>query len=51
MQLWTSLLGVVMVSLNKESIAQRIPVPIDLDQLVPLHLDGIVRALSSGGAS
>ena len=51
MQLWTSLLGVVMVSLNKESIAQRIPVPIDLDQQVPLHLDGIVRALSSGGAS
>jgi hypothetical protein len=51
MQLWTSFIGVVMVSLNKESIAQRIPVPVDLDQLVPLHLDGIVRALSSEGAS
>ena len=51
MQLWTSLLGVVMVSLNKESIAQRIPVPIDLDQQVPLHLDAMVRALSSGEAS
>jgi AcrR family transcriptional regulator len=51
MQLWTSLLGVVLVGLNKESIAQRIPVPIDLEQLVPLHLDGIVRALSSGEVS
>ena len=50
-QLWTSFLGVVMVGLNKEAMAQRIPVPVDLEQLVPLHLDGVVRALSSGGAS
>jgi len=51
LQLWTSFIGVVMVSLNKESIAQRIPVPVDLEQLVPLHLDAIVRALASGGPS
>ena len=50
-QLWTSFLGVVMVGLNKEGMAQRIPVPVDLEQLVPLHLDAMVRALSSGGAS
>ena len=50
-QLWTSFLGVVMVGINKEAMAQRIPAPVDLDQLVPLHLDGVVRALSSGGAS
>ena len=50
-QLWTSFLGVVMVGLNKEGMAQRIPVPVDLEQLVPLHLDAMVRALSSEGAS
>jgi AcrR family transcriptional regulator len=51
MQLWTSFLGVMMVALNKEGIAQRIPAPVDLEQLVPLHLDAMVRALSSGEAS
>lgn len=50
-QLWTSFLGVVMVGLNKEGMAQRIPVPVDLEQLVPLHLDAMVRALSNEGAS
>jgi AcrR family transcriptional regulator len=50
-QLWTSFLGVVMVGLNKEGMAQRIPVPVDLEQLVPLHLDAMVRALSSKGAA
>lgn len=50
-QLWTSFLGVVMVGLNKEGMAQRIPVPVDFEQLVPLHLDAMVRALTSGGAS
>jgi hypothetical protein len=51
MQLWTSFFGVVMVALNKEGMAQRIPVPVDLDQLVPLHLDMVVRSLSSEGPS
>ena len=51
LQLWTSFLGVVLVGLNKESMAQRIPAPVDLDQLVPLHLDLLVRALSTEGAS
>ncbi len=50
-QLWTSFLGVILVALNKESIAQRIPAPVDLEQLVPLHLDAMVRALSSGETS
>ena len=34
-----------------EGMAQRIPMPVDLEQLVPLHLDAMTRALSSGGAS
>ncbi len=51
LQLWTSLLGVVLVGLNKEAMAQRIPLPVDFEQLVPLHLDAMVRALSSEGAS
>jgi AcrR family transcriptional regulator len=51
MQLWTSSLGVVMVGLNKESMAQRIPAAVDLEQLLPLHLESMVRALASKGAS
>ena len=51
MQLWTSFLGIVLVGLNREAMAQRIPVPVDLNQLVPLHLDAMVRALSSKGTA
>jgi AcrR family transcriptional regulator len=51
MQLWASFFGVVMVGLNREGMAQRIPVPVDLAQLVPLHLDVMARALSSEGTS
>jgi len=51
MQLWTSFLGIILVGLNKEAMAQRIPAPVDLDELVPLHLDAMVRALSSEGTS
>jgi AcrR family transcriptional regulator len=51
LQLWTSFLGVVLVGLNKEAMAQRIPAPVDLDQLVPLHLDAMMRALASEGSS
>jgi AcrR family transcriptional regulator len=50
MQLWTSFLGVILVGLNKEAMAQRIPAPVDLEQLVPLHLDAMIRALGSEGA-
>lgn len=50
-QIWTSFLGVVLVGVNREAMSQRIPVPVDLEQLVPLHVDGVVRALASGGAS
>jgi len=50
-QLWTSFFGVMIVALNKEGIAQRIPAAVDLEQLVPLQLDAMVRALSSGEAS
>ena len=51
LQLWMSFLGIVMVGLNKEAIAQRIPAPMDLEQIVPLHLDAVVRALSSKGTA
>ena len=50
-QLWTSFIGVVMVGVNQEATAQRIPAPVDLEQLVPLHLDGVIRTLASEGAS
>jgi AcrR family transcriptional regulator len=50
-QIWTSFLGVVLVGLNQEAMAQRVPVPVDLEQLVPLHIDGVLRALERGEAS
>ena len=50
-QIWTSFLGVVLVGVNRESIEQRIPAPVDLEQLVPLHVDSVLRALASKGAS
>jgi AcrR family transcriptional regulator len=50
-QIWTSFLGVVLVGLNREAMQQRVPVPVDLDQLVPLHVDSVLRALASEGAS
>lgn len=51
MQIWTSFLGVVLVTLNRESMAQRVSVPVDIEQLVPLHVDGVIRALKRGEAS
>ncbi|MGB5809508.1 MAG: TetR/AcrR family transcriptional regulator [Polyangiales bacterium] len=45
-QLWSSMLGVILIDLNKESISQRIPVPVDLDQVVDLHIDAMARALA-----
>ena len=45
-QLWSSVLGVMLVDLNQESISQRIPFPVDLDQVVNLHIDAMARALA-----
>lgn len=50
-QIWTSFLGVVLVGLNREAMQQRVPVPVDLQQLVPLHVDSVLRALATEGAS
>ena len=50
-QIWTSFLGVVLVGLNREAMAQRVPAPVDLEQLVPLHIDSVSRALKRGEAS
>ena len=50
-QIWTSFLGVVLVGLNREAMQQRVPVPVDLQQLVPLHVDGVLRALATEGVS
>jgi AcrR family transcriptional regulator len=51
LQLWTSFLGVVLVGLNKETMAQRVPPSVNLDQLVPLQIDAVKRALSSKGVA
>ena len=50
-QIWTSFLGVILVGLNREAMQQRVPVPVDLQKLVPLHVDSVLRALASEGAS
>ncbi len=50
-QIWTSFLGVVLIGLNRESMQQRVPVPVDLDRLVPLHIDGVRRSLAREEAS
>ena len=50
-QVWTSFLGIVLVGVNQEAMAQRIPVPVDLEQLVSLHVDSMLRALASEGAA
>jgi AcrR family transcriptional regulator len=50
-QIWTSFLGVVLVGLNRESMQQRVPVKVDLERLVPLHVDSVLRALAHEGAS
>jgi AcrR family transcriptional regulator len=50
-QIWTSFLGVILVGLNREAMAQRVPTPVDLEQLVPLHVESVLRALANEGAS
>jgi len=45
-QLWSSMLGLMLIDLNKESISKRIPVPVDLEQVVALHIDAMARALA-----
>ncbi len=51
LQLWASFLGIVLIGLNEESMAQRIPTSMDSSQVLALHLDAVTRSLKSGGAS
>ncbi len=46
LQLWSSMLGVILINLNKESVSQRLPMPVDLDEVVNLHIDAMTRALA-----
>ena len=50
-QIWTSFLGVVLVGLNRESMQQRVPVPVDLEELVPLHIESVLRGLADERSS
>ena len=50
-QIWTSFLGVILVGLNREAMAQRVPVPVKLEKLVPLHIESVLRALQPGEVS
>jgi len=46
LQLWSSMLGVILINLNKESVSQRLPMPVDLDQVVNVHIEAMARALA-----
>ena len=46
LQLWSSMLGLILINLNQESISQRLPMPVDLDNVVHLHIASMVRALA-----
>ena len=45
-QLWTSLLGVFMAHLAGDNFKQRVPFPLDLDALLPLHIELAMRAIA-----
>ena len=48
-QIWASSLGVILVRLNREPVAQRVPEPVNLADLMHLHVDSLARALAMPG--
>lgn len=46
MQLWTSLLGVFMAHLGGDDFRKRVPFPIDMDAIVPFHIQQSLRAIA-----
>jgi hypothetical protein len=50
MQLWTSLLGVFMAHLGGDDFRQRVPFPIDMDAIVPFHIQQSLRAIAGPNA-
>lgn len=50
-QLWASLLGVMLLELNPDDVTRRLPFPIDTDALVPTYMANMIRALHGPSAS
>ncbi|MCA9577894.1 MAG: TetR/AcrR family transcriptional regulator [Polyangiales bacterium] len=46
LQLWTSLLGVFMAHLGADEFSKRLPFPIDMDAIVPFHIQQSLRAIA-----
>jgi AcrR family transcriptional regulator len=50
LQLWTSLLGVFMAHLSGENFRKRVPSPVDMDSIVPFHIQQSLRAIAGPNA-
>jgi TetR/AcrR family transcriptional regulator len=50
MQLWTSFLGVFMAHLGGDNFRKRVPFPIDMDAIVPFHIQQSLRAIAGPNA-
>ncbi len=46
MQVWTSLLGVFMAHLGGDDFRQRVPFPVDMDAIVPFHIEQCLRSMA-----
>ena len=45
LNIWTSMLGVVLSNLSRKSFAQRLPIKVDLDNVVQVHIDALKRSI------
>ena len=50
-QLWGGFLGVWMVALNAKQVHGKMPVPVDLEAVVPAYIDTMVRGLAGPKAA
>ena len=47
LNLWTSMLGVVLANLSRESFAQRLPIDVNLTDVVDVHVEAVKRSLTT----
>jgi AcrR family transcriptional regulator len=51
LQLWSGLLGVLLLGAARDGFQRRIPLPLDLDAALPLYIDNMLRAIEGPRAS
>ena len=47
LNIWTGMLGVSLANLSRENFAQRLPIELDLDNILDVHIDALKRSLST----